>query len=376
LLLIGLAPAPASAISTWATKDGGPDDRLLKEDPKNPPPPKPSPDENLLVSPDDTGPTSREKAQHSIAPIVGYNPTYKVFFGGGYFYNSPKFSFGIHGVLTFEKVYQIMSHIRHNITPNLKYEFETEYSEGFEPYYGEGGNTRVADLVKLYGWKSLNRLQVVYNFTPRFSMAAFVDGRIRYEGYSEPARPGHYFPNEKTFGIGLVEKLDYRDDEDMPRKGFIQQARYTYVPSSFSSIDNIQPFHQIEGEFNFYQEILPDVVAAVNLTGGYSFGDPSYLFRYNLGGTDKLRGYLYNRFRGKKYYLEQTEVRFPIWDRFSGAVHIGFGDATDSEFESGKLVYGAGLLVGLPPDNVKKFRIDYGTGKDESGVFIDFGYAF
>src|SRR4051812_18655354 len=90
----------------------------------------------------------------SWVPVVGYNPTYKVFFGGGYFYHNPVWDFGIHGVLTFEQVFQVMTHSEHVLGPRWKYRTELEYSKGFEPYYGEGGDTKVSDRVRVFGDKT------------------------------------------------------------------------------------------------------------------------------------------------------------------------------------------------------------------------------
>jgi outer membrane protein assembly factor BamA len=110
--------------------------------------------------------------------------------------------------------------------------------------------------------------------------------------------------------------------------------------------------------------------------GGIGIGTPNYMYKFRLGGSGTMRGYLENRFRGQKYYAQQTELRFPIWKLFSGAAFLGFGDATDSSFTNAKMAYGGGIRIGLPPDYVSKVRIDVGFGRDSSGVYADFGQAF
>lgn len=100
------------------------------------------------------------------------------------------------------------------------------------------------------------------------------------------------------------------------------------------------------------------------------------MFKYRLGGTDGLAGYYDNRFRGKKYYLQNTEIRYPIWKLFSGALSLSFGDITDESFTNPKLAYGFGIRIGLPPDWVSKIRIDFLYGRDQYGLFVDFGDTF
>jgi outer membrane protein assembly factor BamA len=110
--------------------------------------------------------------------------------------------------------------------------------------------------------------------------------------------------------------------------------------------------------------------------GGYSVGEPTYMYRFALGGANQLNGYLDNRFRGREYYMQQTELRFPIWKLFSGVGSLGFGDITDTKFTNPKLAYGIGLRIGLPPDWVNKIRIDFAFGRDQAGIFANFGQTF
>ena len=112
----------------------------------------------------------------------------------------------------------------------------------------------------------------------------------------------------------------------------------------------------------------------MRVAGGYSLGDPGYLYRYTLGGAYALRGYYANRFRGNAYYLGQVEARFPLYKRFSGAAFAEAGDVTDGRLGKPAHTYGAGLRFALS-ENIK-LRLDYGRSKDQNGVFFTFGEAF
>lgn len=318
----------------------------------------------------------QDKGGSSWIPIVGYNPTYKVFFGGGFFYADSKYSLGIHGVVTFEKVYQVMTHWNHKVTPFFSYGAEFEYSKGYEPYYGEGGETQVKDQAKLYGDKILAKPRMIFPLDPFLDVGIFLDVRMRSQDRVEGPVPSPAIPNETTTGVGIFQTFDRRDNPQNPSAGFTIGTELTYVPASFSTINGLKDFFQLGGNFALYQETVAGIIAAVKLAGGISFGTPSYIWKYRLGGADYLRGYLDNRFRGQKYYLQQTELRLPLFDFLEAVGFIGFGDASDGDFTSAKMAYGIGARIGLPPDFINKIRIDFGVGRDQSGVFIDFGQAF
>jgi outer membrane protein assembly factor BamA len=103
---------------------------------------------------------------------------------------------------------------------------------------------------------------------------------------------------------------------------------------------------------------------------------PTYLSQFRLGGTDRLRGYLENRFRGRMFYLQQTELRYPIWRMISFAGFLEFGEATSTNFAIPARSQGIGLRIGLPPNFVTQLRLDLAFAKDQRGVFFDFGHAF
>jgi len=117
-------------------------------------------------------------------------------------------------------------------------------------------------------------------------------------------------------------------------------------------------------------------VGAYSISGGVISGHAPFLSQFRLGGTDKLRGFYYNRFRGSKYYAQQNELRFPIWKMVGGVTFVEFGEATEKHFSRANVSYGFGLRIGIPPDEVSKVRIDYAMTRDQKGLFVDFGHAF
>ncbi len=320
-----------------------------------------------------------EEAGSSMAPIVGYEPTFGFIAGAAYFYQSEKTDWGIDISTNFHKVYQAHGHVAQDLGSSWQYEIQLGGNQGYDPYYGEGGETKVGDRVKLWGVSSRNEVRLAFKVSKNVSFGIVGDLRVHTENGTEDS-PARMFPNETSLGIGGEVIIDYRNHPNRPTKGFLLRTRGTVIPPKWSTVPNSKEFAQLESSFTVYQaildDIIPDVVAAFRVMGGYTFGHSTYGYAYRLGGSDRLNGYLENRFRGDKYYLQQTELRFPIFKMVSGAALLGFGDATHSVFSNPKMSYGVGLRVGLPPDWVSKVRIDLAFGKDEKGVFVDYGQTF
>jgi len=332
--------------------------------------------EQLNAPPTQAVPDEPESPKHSFAPIAGYNPTYKVFFGAGYFLTAPPINFGTHFVITFDRVYQIMTRFKHSLNDRWSYGFDVEYSSGFDPYYGEGGETSAGSLVNIFGTKILTTARLAYHHNEHVTVGPLFNFRLRRETDVNGDANIRLFPDSESGGFGLFQRLDYRDNEDFPHSGFFQESSFYIVPKALISLAGQDHFAQGDLDLAFYHEIQGDFVIAAKFQGGFSLGQPNYLYSFRIGGTDLLRGYLENRFRGRHFYLQQTEARFPLWSIFSGAAFVGFGDATNDVLTSTKIAWGGGIRIGLPPDYVKVARIDVGFGKDQFGVFLDFGQSF
>jgi hypothetical protein len=73
----------------------------------------------------------------------------------------------------------------------------------------------------------------------------------------------------------------------------------------------------------------------------------------------------------------QLEGRFPIWSWLSGVAFAETGEATDGDFKGDlSTSFGGGIRIALPPSGMMKARIDYGQGRDQSGIYVAFGHAF
>jgi outer membrane protein assembly factor BamA len=193
---------------------------------------------------------------------------------------------------------------------------------------------------------------------------------------NEVAREKDRLP-EKEFSLaaGFKQVLDFRNIPENPSLGWHEAFR---LFQGFPYAGPVRKaFTVVDSEIQMYQYLVNrDLVLASGLAGGVIFGEAPYLSQFRLGGTDRLRGFFYDRFRGSKYYVQQNELRFPILSPFSGATFLEFGEVTEKHFNRAHVSYGLGLRIGIPPDEVSKFRIDYAMSADQKGIFVDFGHAF
>lgn len=308
-------------------------------------------------------------ADVSLMPVVGYEPVYRLVGGGAGFYKHESFSAGLDANTNGDKVYQAHSRAEKVFSWGSIKEL-SGIKNGFEPYFGEGGETRVDAFQRKWGMFGDIRSELSVRLGDYQSVGTFHTLRFakQVDGTDQTAS-----------GVGAFYQRDSRDVPENPSSGSLLRVDLTYYPYSLSNGRELN-FGQIEGQYAFYQSILkdwiPKTVFAAKISAGYTIGTPNPLYEFRLGGANKLRGYYENRFRGAYYFSEQNELRFPLWRIVSGCLFMDVGDATNTTFTSTKITYGVGLRGALPPDWISRVRIDFGIGHDQSGVFADFGHTF
>lgn len=338
---------------------------------------------DVVLTAIEKSPKPKDGTYRSWVPLGGFNPTYNFFFGGGYFFKTmedgvPVKEFGMNGISTVQFVVKLESFVRYKLSDRWALQLNNEIGRGFEPNYGRGGDTKAQDRVDVPLWKDEFNLMFPIAITRRFSIAPVVRYKIRrnHAPYSSVTEVDPMAPEEQSAGVGVVQELDFRNIPASPMIGWYQAFRVTGV-RPFEPDQRRTMFSVFDGEIRVFHYLKnPELVLATSLAGGLILGTPTYLYEHRLGGTDRLRGFFYDRFRGDKYYVQQSELRFPLYKFISGAVFLEFGEVTEQRFDKAQLSYGGGLRIGLPPDGIEKIRIDYGVSFDQRGVSVDFGHAF
>jgi outer membrane protein assembly factor BamA len=183
-----------------------------------------------------------------------------------------------------------------------------------------------------------------------------------------------------TTALGFCVFYDGRDNRLSPTSGVYDTFTLRAVPEGLSSYEDGRTFFQAEVDHRMFSVPIAGAVVGWRLYLAGSWGEPSYQYRYFLGGPYALRGYFTNRFRGDKVYAAQVEGRRDItrlWgSTVSLAAFLEIGEATDNWFGDPKASYGGGLRFTLPPDHVAKVRLDFAWADDQQSVYFIFGEAF
>lgn len=318
---------------------------------------------------------------YTLSPIFGYDPTTGLVFGAaGFIYplKTPANYGDLQLMTTTTGQFQVQStYMRYGLTKHMDFNLPFMFSSVPQYYFGEGDATSGDNYVQAFSNRYFARPELIYNFPKHFKATVFGDFRARKETSvesknNEPLNQ-RLFPDEQNLGVGIKIILDKRDNPGSTKLGFYGAVFYENISGLQSSKTGNSGL--IGADFRYFHYIFTSkFVFAARLSGGASHGNPGYLFRYTLGGAERLRGYFTNRFRGNSFYSAQAELRFPVYHRFSGVCFIDEGDVSDEKLDNILSTYGAGIRFSIN-DNVT-LRLDYGVGKDQNGVFFTFGEAF
>lgn len=178
-----------------------------------------------------------------------------------------------------------------------------------------------------------------------------------------------------TRSITFGRVYDSRDNVYDPHEG----KRIGYSVEWAGGMGGDFDFTKLTADWRYYFRAGGESVWALNLGAGYASGDMPLSQRFTMGGSDTLRGYEDDQFRGNSMLKATLEYRFPIVKKVQGVLFTDNGYAWDKrhedEFDMGLLKnsYGVGLRINSPLGPVK---LDYGYGEDGGKFHFSFGGQF
>jgi len=99
-----------------------------------------------------------------------------------------------------------------------------------------------------------------------------------------------------------------------------------------------------------------------------------------IGGEVIMRGYFEGRFRDKHSIQAQVEYRRIILGRLGAVAFGGLSNVmprlNDLKLDNTRWTLGGGLRYNINKMDPTFIRIDYGFGKNTSGLYVTFGEAF
>lgn len=315
----------------------------------------------------------------AVFPSYSHNSTYGHILGGRFFIypvDDTGYYTSLESAVSMDLFFSTAFSYKYWRENGDQFDLVTLYDGFSEPYYGEGSETKAEDRKDIPIHKIYMRMEYVSRIYESFYGGAFIRFDYRKEKESELEE---LFPQELVLSGGFLARYDSRNDYFNPTEGEYYQVQSWLLSTMPSPV-------LLEGDIRLFFSLMEDFVVALRGMAGLTFLNPSsHLFRFSLGGSNMLRGYRLNRFRGENYYLSQTELRYTILKFITVAGFFDFGSANDEMFRPPRYSFGGGLRFGLPPDYNKKIRVEFGIGLgteeqqynvDQFNIIVSFGHPF
>jgi predicted amidohydrolase YtcJ len=338
-------------------------------------------------------PKAVRNSDFTVSPAFGYSPTQGFIYGAAYFH------WPLDGLASFYNAIVLANTFGGiNVVGNYKYISKKEHSMGLqvkydnflENFFGDNANTLEIDRGLLE--RTFFETQVFYDHTLKSNWSAKTS--IRYQNYTpekfkinvenaeleEIEIPFDFAQHEANTILQFELEQNTIDFFNAPKQGGAIVARFSYLPPGFSTLTTNDHLAKLEISGKRFTPFLSEkLILATRLEMGTTLnGNPSYLQRYNLGGSYRLRGFRRNRFRGKHYFMGSVEMRKNVIHQLLDlSAFVDFGNLSETTplaFDGIKLTYGAGFRVNVL--GLSKLRIDFGFQDDGFGVFFQFNEAF
>lgn len=223
--------------------------------------------------------------------------------------------------------------------------------------------------------------QYIYDFNDKFYVGGVL--QANYTDAVNILNPEYMLGYRRDFfvtGAGLSLGFDTRDHLITPTKGI----HVVYQPLIFPKfLGNAgATFHSHKFIFNGYLKMWKGSVLAFDLYSKFNSKNAPWTMREMIAGDGiRMRGYYMGSIIDNNQITAQIEYRQQIWKRLGAVLWGGYGTLFP-DFEALKnykdLYYFPNYGVGLRFEfkNNVNIRVDYGFGKNTSGLIFTIGEAF
>lgn len=261
------------------------------------------------------------------------------------------------------------------------YNMTNEYND-----YDDDGNTRSTYDKNRRGWDmTLGRPQGEYvqnyislkqrtdTYKSWVSGVDYSGGEKDTTGFMD-AHPNYLKDNfGKTNSFSLMRVYDSRDNVFSPTEGSRVSLTAEFAGKALGGDFD---FNKYTAESRNYLKVGHAQVVALRGTIGYADGKMPDSGRFAVGGSDTLRGYRDDQFKGNKMLAGTAEYRFPLASKVEGVAFTDVGKAwSDGGYKLSDLEasVGVGIRVSTP---IGPIRLDYAQGSQGGRTHFSFGGQF
>jgi Omp85 superfamily domain len=178
-------------------------------------------------------------------------------------------------------------------------------------------------------------------------------------------------------GAGIVANWDSRDKTFAAYSGSFYQV--TGIMNG-RSLGSDFTYNDLQFDLRNFFEMFPSNVLAVQATAEIIDGTVPFQDLGHFGGQDFLRGYFDGQYRDKTEVGGQVEYRIPVWWRFGAVAFAGAAQVADKisrwSVDEFKFAGGGGIRFLLNREERVAIRLDFGYGKNSSGVYLTISEAY
>lgn len=330
--------------------------------------------------------------QHTVVPLVFFLP-------------ETSFGFGATGISTFRKsehtkqtrpsqvLYSAVYTLKNQLLLFVPFEFygnnndsrlkgELGYYQYFYNYHGIGAETSKNNLENY----SVNFPRVEVNYSKRlisnfylgagFNFDEFDIQEIEENGILETTRPIGYSGGRKANFVALAF-FDNRDTIFAPNSGHYFEVKFQHsLPSWISDFK----YYRVDLDYRYYLKLAKKTVLASNLYWAFASNNAPFFDLPYISTPNRARGFDDRRFINYDIVNLQTELRFPLYKRFSAASFVSLSDIPKTglgRYQNNlEFSYGLGFRYELRKESKARLRLDLGKSRDSFNIYFTVNEAF